>query len=196
MKRTFLFRTGLAWVLTLAALTGIQAQRTLPGQKAVRVSAGLVNDFNLNPKSSNFAFYAGAGWSAYGKNSNFWKFEAGYLQKGCPYKDISLPLSQFTAEAGYFLNFLSDRSGTLYFWFGISALAGYETINWGKKLLPDGATLQNRDSFVYGGALTLEAQVFFCDSFSLLLTAKERMLQNSSAKFLPQVGLGFSYIIN
>ncbi len=37
--------------------------------------------------------------------------------------------------------------------FGGSALAGYETSNRGEKLLSDGATLRNKDGFVYGGKL-------------------------------------------
>ena len=32
------------------------------------------------------------------------------------------------------------------------ALAGYETVNWGKTLLSDGATLHNSDAFIYGGS--------------------------------------------
>ena len=38
---------------------------------------------------------------------------------------------------------------------GLSALAGYETVNWGERLLPDGSRLTDEDNFIYGGALTL-----------------------------------------
>ena len=34
-----------------------------------------------------------------------------------------------------------------------SALAGYETVNGGKKLLFDGSTIRSKDGFVYGGHL-------------------------------------------
>ena len=36
------------------------------------------------------------------------------------------------------------------------ALAGYETVNWGEQMMPDGSRLTDGDNFIYGGALTLE----------------------------------------
>ena len=60
--------------------------------------------------------------------------------------------------AYYYMNFLSDRKKTFFLSLGLSALAGYETSNWGDKLLPDGSTLTDKDGFVYGGALTLELE--------------------------------------
>ena len=91
-----------------------------------------------------------------------------YLHKKYDYKDI--PVEQFTAEGGYYLKFLSDRRKTFFLSLGLSALAGYETSNRGDKLLPDGATLLDKDCFIYGGALI--------------------------GKFHTQVGMGLKFIIN
>ena len=75
-----------------------------------------------------------------------------YLHKKYDYKDMRIPVEQFTAEGGYYLKFLSDRRKTFFLSLGLSALAGYETSNQSEKLLPDGSTLLDKDCFIYGGA--------------------------------------------
>ena len=106
-------------------------------------------------------------------------------------------MAQFTGEAGYYYSFLSDPSKTLLLSIGASGLAGYETINWGNKLLFDGATLLNKDAFLYGGALTLELETFITDRIILLVNARERVLWGSSVgKFSSQLGTGIKIIIN
>ena len=40
-----------------------QAQRYLPGQKALQFTAGTVNGFNLNTQSPDFAFHLGMAFS-------------------------------------------------------------------------------------------------------------------------------------
>ena len=120
-----------------------------------------------------------------------------YLEKRYNYKDIKIPVQQFTAEGGYYLNFLSDRRKTFFLSLGLSALAGYETSNRDKKILPDGSTLLDKDCFVYGGALTLELEAYLTDRVVLLLNARERTLFGSDiGKFHTQVGVGVKFIIN
>jgi hypothetical protein len=174
-----------------------QAQRYLPGQKGLQFTAGTVNGFNLNPQSSDFAFHAGAAFSSYTKNGNRWVFGGEYLEKRYTYKDLSLPQTQFTAEAGYYLKFLSDGSKTIFFSLGLSAMAGYETVNWDKKQLSDGATINNKDGFLYGGALTLETEIYLSDWLVLLVNVRERLLGGSSVGLLnTQPGIGLKFILN
>lgn len=86
---------------------------------------------------------------------------------------------------------------TFFLSLGLSALAGYETSNQGDKLLPDGATLLDKDCFIYGGALTLELETYLTDRVVLLVNARERMLFGSDiGKFHTQVGMGLKFIIN
>ena len=114
-----------------------------------------------------------------------------------PYKDISIPQSQFTVDAGYYLKFLSDPRKTFFLSVGASAMAGYESVNWNNKLLPDGATINNADAFLYGGALTLEAETYLSDRIILLVNVRERLLAGSSVgKLNTQFGLGVKFIIN
>lgn len=74
---------------------------------------------------------------------------------------------------------------------------GYETLNWGEKVLYDGSMLSHRDAFVYGGALTLELESYVTDRIVLLAHVRERVLWgNSLGKFTTQFGLGVRFIIN
>ena len=73
---------------------------------------------------------------------------------------IHISRAQFTAEGGYYLKFLSDPTKTVFLSVGGSALAGYETVNWGERILYDGSRLLAKDAFVYGGAITLELEAY------------------------------------
>ena len=170
-----------------------QAQRYLPGQRGLQVTAGTVNGISLN----EWDFHVGAAFSTYTTNRNRWVFGGEYLERRHLHSEFSVPQSQFTAEAGYYVNFLSDRSKTFFFSVGASALAGYETINFGRTLLPDGARIENRDGFIYGGALTFETEIFIIDRIALLVNVRQRVLFGSSVgRFNTQFGTGIKFIIN
>lgn len=190
-------RIIIIFAVALCLFTQAQAQRCLPGQKGLQFTAGTVNGFNLNPQSADFAFHAGTAFSSYTKNGNRWIFGGEYLEKRYLYKDLSIPQTQFTAEGGYYLNFLSNGSKTLFFSLGASVLAGYETVNWNKKQLFDGATVKNKDAFLYGGAFTLEMEVYLSDWLVLLVNVRERLLGGSSVGLLnTQFGTGLKFILN
>lgn len=171
---------------------GASAQRYLPGQRGIEFRGGYT-DGCLNAGN----FYAGAAVSIYTRNSNRWVLGAEYLQKGYAYKNITIPAAQFTAEGGYYVKFLSDPSKIFFLSIGGSALAGYETVNWDKKLLFDGATIRNKDAFIYGGAVTLELESYITDRIVFLINARERALWGSTVgKFHTQFGIGLKFIIN
>lgn len=183
-------------VLCLALFGQAHAQRYLPGMKGLQVTAGAVDGFKLN-KQDEQAFCFGVALATYNKSGNRWVFGAEYLQKNHQYKKLYVPVSQFTAEAGHYFNFLSDKSKTFFLSFGVSLLGGYETINWGKDLLKDGTTIQNKDNFLYGGAVTLESETYLTDKLVLIIGARERLLPSSSVSgFHFQFNVGLKFIIN
>lgn len=191
MKQILLLLT-----LSLVLIGQAQAQRYLPGQKGVQVTGGFVDGFKLKNQDGQ-AFFGGIALSTYMKNGNRWVFGAEYLQKKDEYKNILIPVSQITAEGGYYYKFLSDPSKTVFFSVGASAMAGYETINWGKELLFDGATITTEDNFLYGGAVSFEIETYLTDKLVLLLNVRERILLSSDInKFHTQVGVGIKFIIN
>jgi hypothetical protein len=174
------------------AMPELPAQRYLPGQRGLQVTAGTINGLDLQN-----GFHSGIAFSQYTKGAGRWASGLEYLEKRHPYKDINIPQSQFTVDAGYYLKFLSDRSKAFFLSLGASAMAGYETVNWGNKLLPDGATINNKDAFLYGGAVTLESEIYLTDRVVLLCNILERLLAGSSAgKLNTQLAFGLKIIIN
>lgn len=168
------------------------AQRCLPGMRGIQLTGGTVGGVDFKK-----AFHAGVTLSTYNKRGDKWVFGAEYLQKQFDYKTGSLPMAQFTAEGGYYYTFLSDPSKTLFFSIGGSALAGYETSNWGNKQLMDGSSLLNKDGFLYGGAITFEIETYLADRVVLLVNVRERVLWGTSFnRFNTQIGLGVKFIIN
>lgn len=183
-------------ILCFVLLGQAQAQRYLPGQKGVQLTASAVDGFHLS-KGEKQAFAFGIGLASYNKSGNRWLMGAEYLQKQYGYKDELIPVSQFAAESGYLINFLSDHSKTVFFSVGGSIMAGYETVNRGKKELPDGALLINDGKFLYGGTVAFEIETFLSDRLVLLVNARERILYGSTVgKFHFQLGAGIKYIIN
>ena len=128
---------------------------------------------------------------------NKWVFGGEYLLKNNPYKDGKIPVAQFTAEGGYYFKILSDARKIVFVYAGASALAGYESVNWGEKVLHDGSTLHDRDSFIYGGALTLDVEFYVADRIALLANLRECCLWGGDTrKFHTQWGVGVKFIIN
>ena len=124
-------------------------------------------------------------------------FGAEYLRRYHPYRESRIPMEQFTGEGSFFCDVLSDGSKTFFLSAGISALAGYETVNDGKKLLFDGSTIRNKDGFVYGGAVTLQAETYLTDRLVLLFYGRERCLWGgSTGHFHVQYGVGLKIMMD
>ena len=186
-------KKGLIILGVLALMVG-QAftQRCLPKMQGIEVNGAFEDG-----KPLSAAFSGGVALSTYTKNGSKWVFGGEYLQREYGNSDTTIPVAQFTAEGGYYQKLLTDAGKTFFVYGGASVLAGYESVNWGKTLLPDGATLQDRDAFVYGGALTLNIEVYLSDRFALLGNVRERCLWgNDTGHFHTQYGVGLKLIIN
>ena len=183
-------------IASLALFTGqAHAQRCLPKMQGIELRANLVDGMRLSGNNGGYSF--GAALSTYTKNGNKWVFGGEYLLKNNPYKDTAIPVAQFTAEGGYYFKILSDARKIMFVYAGDSALAGYESVNWGEKVLQDGSTLHDRDTFIYGGALTLDVEFYVADRIALLANLRERLLWGGDTrKFHTQFGAGVKIIIN
>lgn len=187
-------------VATLAMLSlfggRAMAQRNLPGMSAVEIKADMADGFYTG-KSRDCGYSLGVFYSVFKSKQNTWAFGGGYLQTYKPYGEKGrIPVAQFTAEAGYNLHLVSDYSQTFHLYGGLWALGGYETVNWGKHVLTDGSTINNRDAFIYGGTLTLQADFYLSDNIALTANVKERFVWgNSTGHFHTQYGVGVKFII-
>lgn len=166
------------------------AQRYLPGQKGIQITGGIVD---VRTDSYN----AGMHYSVYTKSRNRWVIGAEFMNRNSRFENENIPVCQFTAETGYYINLFSDKRDIFFFSLGLSALGGYETINWNKKHLTSGAKIEDNDQFVAGGALSFEMEAYLNDRFALLLNIRERCLFGGDTdKFHNQISLGLKYIFN
>lgn len=182
-------------IMIIAAMLSLSggkamAQRCLPGMSAVEVRADMVNGFYTG-NSRNCGYDFGIFYSVFKGGANTWSFGGEYLQTYRPYGEKGrIPVAQFTGEVGYNLHIVSDYSQTFHLYGGMSALGGYETVNWGKHTLSDGSTIKNGDAFIYGGALTLSADFYLSDRLALGAHVKERFVfGNDTGHFLTQFGV-------
>ena len=183
--------------LCLIAGGKAHAQRALPGMRGLEVRGGMVDGIYCSKADNEAGFYFGAAMATYAKNANKWVFGAEYLNRYYPYNKERVPVAQFTGEGGYYYKFLADGSKTFFFYLGASALAGYETVNWGDEILSDGSRLQHKDKFLYGGAITLQVDIYLADKVVLLLTGRERILWGTTTgHFHTQFGIGLKFMIN
>ena len=182
----------------MLALCGGQAmaQRCLPGMSAVEIKADMADGFYTG-KSRDCGYSFGVYYSVFKGNANTWSFGGCYLQTYKPYGEKGrIPVAQFTGEAGYSLHLVSDYSQTFHLYGGVSALGGYETVNWGDKSLPDGSTLHNGDAFIYGGAVSLQADFYLSDKIALTTNVRERFVfGNSTGHYHTEYGVGVKFLI-
>ena len=186
------------FVVMLALFTGqARAQRCLPKMKGIRLTAGMADSFYSASSKNDAGCSFGASLATYTKGGHQWVLGAEYLRRYHPYRESRIPTEQFTGEGGFYFGVLSDGSKTFFLSAGVSALAGYETVNGGKKLLFDGSTLRNKDGFLYGGVVTLQAETYLTDRLVLLFYGRERCLWGgSTGRFHTQYGVGLKIMLD
>ena len=185
----------LAFLLAMAA-SDVMAQRGLPGMNSVEFGMDMVDGVHAGKhrNSTGYAFRLTA--QTYAKRGNKWTYGVEMLKRNYPYRDSRIPFWQYTAEAGYAYNFYSSPEKLVFLNIGISGMLGYETVNQGERLLWDGASLPDAESFIYGGAVSLEAETYLTDRLVLVLRLRERILWGSAASlFHTGFGVGIRYIL-
>ncbi|MFV0588801.1 conjugal transfer protein TraO [Bacteroides reticulotermitis] len=177
--------------------TQANAQRDLSGQTGLQLTTGSVNRFLSWKSGGECHYFTSLALTRTNRNHTHWFFGVDYLQKDYTYEGEVIPKAQFTGEIGYFIPVLSDRGRNVCLRVGLSALGGYEVVNWSESLLHDGSRLTNKDCFLYGGGLTAAFETYLSDRLVLLMQVKQRALFGTAAgNFHTEVGLGLRIIIN
>ena len=92
--------------VSLALLTGqAHAQRCLPKMKGIELRGGMADGFHTDELKNTAGYYFGAALSSYTKGGDKWVYGAEFLQVHRPYRELRLPVAQFTAEGGFYYNF-------------------------------------------------------------------------------------------
>jgi len=192
MKLKLLF-SSLYAALVVGLPTAVQAQRLVPGQKGLEVSASvpIVKGKSLF-KQDDFGLTLSL--SHYLKRGKYTFVSAGYEQQALSYRRYQVPLRDYLVQMGYAHPLLSDKGKNVFFYLGTSAVAGYEYINKGEKLLPDGAKLLDGSRWVYGAGLHTSVELFLTDRIVVGGKVQLRYLFNSDVHRLrPTLSLGLRY---
>ena len=116
------------------------AQRDLPGQTGIQFTTGGVNHFLSWKSGGERHYFTSLALTRTNRNRTHWLYGLDYQIKEYTYEGKAIPKAQFTGELGYFIPVLADKGRNVCLRVGLSALGGFETVNWGTSLLHDGAT--------------------------------------------------------
>ena len=192
MKLKLLF-SSLCAALVVGLPTAVQAQRLVSSQKGLEASASvpIVKGKSLFKQDD---FGVALSLSHYLKRGKYTFVSAGYEQQALSYRSYQVPLRDYLVQMGYAHPLLSDKGKNVFFYLGASAVAGYEDINKGEKLLPDGAKLLDGSRWVYGAGLHTSVELFLTDRIIVGGKAQLRYLFNSDVHRLrPTLSLGLRY---
>ncbi|AVJ52799.1 conjugal transfer protein TraO [Elizabethkingia anophelis] len=177
-----------AVMLAMLSITATQAQRLMPKQKGLEINAGMLG----GEISDNY--YLNLTLTVNGQHGGYWIWGAEYSHQLADYRTVQIPLEDYTGEVGYSLQLLSDARKTVTLNAGLTAVAGYESINRGNTVLYDGSKLLDGDNFVYGTAGRLSFETYLSDRFVLLLQGRTKVLWGTDLKqFRPSAGVGLRF---
>ena len=173
----------------LMGVTVAQAQRMLPKQKGLEISAGILSDDKIGND-----YYLNIGLTVNGKNGNYQIWALEYTHQYRDYKSLQLPVETYTAEGGYSFFLLGDARKNITLNAAITGVVGYESINRGEDLLFDGAKIVSEDHFVYGAGGRLSFETYLSNHFVLVLQGRTKVFWGTDLKqFRPSAGLGLRF---
>ena len=89
-----------------------------------------------------------------------------------------------------------NRGRDILLYAGIAALGGYEFVNNGENIMPNGATLQNQSRWVYGVSPMISLETYFHDRLVFVLRGEGRFLFNQQTYLIrPTIQAGLRVII-
>lgn len=176
-------------MFVLIGITVAQAQRMLPKQKGLEVSAGTLSNDHFGRN-----YYLNIGMTINGKNGNYQLWALEYTHKYDEYKDLRLPQETYTVECGYSFFLLGDVRKNISLNTAITGVLGYESINRGEALLYDGAKILTEDNFIYGAGGRLSFETYLSDHFILIIQGRTKVLWGTDLEqFRPSAGLGLRF---
>lgn len=177
-----------AVMLAVLSITTTKAQRLMPKQKGLEINTGMFS------KEISDNYYLNLTFTVNGQHSGYWIWGAEYTHQIADYRTVQIPLEDYTGEVGYSLQLLSDIRKTVTFNAGLTAVAGYESINRGDTVLYDGSKLVDGDNFIYGAGGRLSFETYLSDRFVLLLQGRTKIIWGTDLKRIrPSAGVGLRF---
>lgn len=182
-------------LMALAVLGGTaNAQRLLPLQGGLELWGGV--PMQERGMFTDGSFNAGIGCMRYLKHYHYYHFGANYGQQYYRYGNMKVPVRDYMADGGVMFHLLSTPGKAFLVYGGAYATLGYEEVNGGSRLLPDGAQLNARNRFVYGGGVQLSLEGFITDNLVLFARARGHFLGGTDLDlFRPALNFGIRIIM-
>jgi hypothetical protein len=195
MKRKLMI-VGLLSLLLGAIGQPVSAQRLLPNQNGLEVMGGIIFQPRVSNPINSGDFSVEAGYNHYFRVGNYLSVTADYEQRHYTYKEWRIPIQDALLQVSYNHPLVMNRGRDVLLYAGIAALGGYEFVNNGETLMPNGATLQNQSRWVYGVSPMISLETYLHDRLVFVLRGEGRFLFNQQTYLIrPTIQAGLRVII-
>ena len=195
MRRKLMI-VGLLSLLLGAIGQPVSAQRLLPNQNGLEVMGGIVFQPRVSNPINSGDFSVEAGYNHYFRVGNYLLVTADYEQRHYTYKERRIPIQDALLQVSYNHLLVMNRGRDILLYAGIAALGGYEFVNNGETIMPNGATLQNQSRWVYGVSPMISLETYLHDRLVFVLRGEGRFLFNQQTYLIrPTIQAGLKVII-
>lgn len=195
MRRKLMI-VGLLSLLLGAIGHPVSAQRLLPNQNGLEVLGGIVFQPRVSNPINSGDFSVEAGYNHYFRVGNYLSVTADYEQRHYTYKEWRIPIQDALLQVSYNHPLVMNRGRDILLYAGIAALGGYEFVNNGETIMPNGATLQNQSRWVYGVSPMISIETYLHDRLVFVLRGEGRFLFNQQTYLIrPTIQAGLRVII-
>lgn len=195
MKRKLMI-VGLLSLLLGAIGQPVSAQRLLPNQNGLEVMGGVVFQPRVSNPINSGDFSVEAGYNHYFRVGNYLSVTADYEQRHYTYKEWRIPIQDALLQVSYNHPLVMNRGRDFLLYAGIAVVGGYEFVNNGETIMPNGATLQNQSRWIYGVSPMVSFETYLCDRLVFVLRGEGRFLFNQQTYLIrPTVQAGLRIII-
>lgn len=195
MKRKLMI-VGLLSLLLGAIGQPVSAQRLLPNQNGLEVMGGIVFQPHVSNPINSGDFSVEAGYNHHFRVGNYLSVTADYEQRHYTYQEWRIPIQDALLQVSYNHPLVMNRGRDILLYAGIAVLGGYEFVNNGETIMPNGATLQNQSRWVYGVSPMASLETYLCDRLVFVLRGEGRFLFNQQTYLIrPTVQAGLRVII-
>lgn len=195
MKRRLMI-VGLLCLLLGAIGQPVSAQRLLPNQNGLEVMGGIVFQPRVSNPINSGDFSVEAGYNHYFRVGNYLSVTADYEQRHYTYQEWRIPIQDALLQVSYNHPLVMNRGRDFLLYAGIAVVGGYELVNNGETIMPNGATLQNQSRWIYGVSPMVSFETYLCDRLVFVLRGEGRFLFNQQTYLIrPTVQAGLRIII-
>ena len=195
MKRKLMI-VGLLSLLLGAIGQPVSAQRLLPNQNGLEVMGGIVFQPRVSNPINSGDFSVEAGYNHYFRVGNYLSVTADYEQRHYTYQEWRIPIQDALLQVSYNHPLVMNRGRDFLLYAGIAVVGGYELVNNGETIMPNGATLQNQSRWIYGVSPMVSFETYLCDRLVFVLRGEGRFLFNQQTYLIrPTIQAGLRIII-